>query len=362
MLAKKRLLGLLVIFLVLAGAGWWLSHSRLPTATPTQTSSTIPRIEFRAPQASVSLDSTPTTQQALEVILQEIGYEQSWHFFYLPHELNPVSLEPDKIVLEFLPLSQYQPQLQPHLVERAVDNQGQLLSGTSCQYQLESNTLSCTLFSSYDLAQPQPNQLEPDQYITFATTSTLLLLSKQIGQVRSQELGFTRLHQRLTEVLEAHHYQLVIINQFESSHLLVPRWLSWLEWLKPSPVWAQSNPCGGEPLECKVVQEVCTCPSGEVCNSQYGICTTNGEVTECADHCVRYCNGPWEISDPFWCKSESWDGNACRDPYAGTCGERWAGDTEGMYCATRGDCYPVTGPSTCQFTPDNVPPTRTPHS
>ncbi|GEM_PF-2397354 len=186
---------LLLLILLVAGVSWLIS-SRASQPSSSPSSASLLRLEFRAPGASIEIKTTPTTQQALELILTEIGYGQSWHYFFLPHELHPQSLEPHSLVLEFLPIEQYSPQLHPFVVERAVDSQGKLLSGTGCQYHLDSNRLHCLLFSSYDFSST-PDQLNPTEFVTFSTVHILLLLSGQLDAVRSQELGFTKLHQRL---------------------------------------------------------------------------------------------------------------------------------------------------------------------
>ncbi len=351
---------LVLLLLLVAGASWLIgSRASQPSSSPSSVS--LLRLEFRAPGASIEIKTTPTTQQALELILAEIGYGQSWHYFFLPHELHPQSLEPHSLVLEFLPIEQYSPQLHPYVVDRAVDLQGKLLSGTGCQYRPDSNQLHCLLFSSYDFASAL-DQPDPTEFVTFSVVRTLLLLSGQLDDVRAQELGFTKLHQRLQQALDAKQLQLVALDQTEAKRFPLSAVAALFNQFKIESVHALgAGGCTGS-MECKLVQKVCKCPNGTVCYIGQQ-CNTGGVITDCADYCVRYCNGPWEIGDPFYCMAvEQRPGDHCPAPPGGSCGERWPGDTAGTYCATRGDCYPKTPTSTPGPTPPNYTPPPEPTS
>lgn len=353
----------LVLLLLLVAGTSWLISSRASQPSSSPSSASLLRLEFRAPGALIKIKTTPTTQQALALILTEIGYGQSWHYFFLPHELHPQSLEPHSLVLEFLPIEQYSPQLHPFVVERVVDSQGKLLSGTGCQYHPDSNQLHCLLFSSYDFASA-PDQLAPTEFVTFSVVHTLLLLSDQLDDVRAQELGFTKLYQRLQQALDAKQLQLVALDQTEAKRFPLSAVAALFHQFKIESV--QAHVCSGI-LECQLVQKVCKCPgSTTVC--QHPItdrCDDNGVITRCADYCDFYCNGPWKKMGPFYCEAqEVYSGNNwCTDPYDGLCSERWSGDTAGTYCATRGDCWPVRDPISTpppNSTPSPTPPNYTP--
>ena len=321
---------LLVLLPLVLLSGWCLGHSLFqppsPQLEPTPVSS-LPHLELVLDHPKLHLATGTANPQAVKLLFKSLGYEQAWHFFYLPEPAyHNQALFPQRWLFNILPIEEHQ--VSTHGTLRApIVYQGQPSSGFTCQPNSDHTQLHCHLFLNqpfFDSTNPKQAQemLERDLF------RVLYILS-------NQELDAEQYPHRnaFLEQLEQHNLELFRLTAPVSSSRPEPRngWFGALLTKLHAPVFAQSDGyCDGS-LDCKVKEFYCRCPGG-------GQIRDPGDECPGGDYCVdcHYwdCTGPWERNaDPTFCATQSVE--TCASPMGGIC--EAMGTT---YCATGGDCYP----------------------
>jgi len=352
---KKSILwlGLALLILLALGYFWYrfLSVARLDSELAWQPPQVNPpKIEFVLNHPELELVNPDSQDQAFQVLFRTIGYEDQWHFFYLPQYLQAHdALDPSLITFNIRHIEEHDTVRHGALYLSSLDANRRPTNGFRCQTNPDKQTLNCDIYLGSAFFEPTDLQRAQDYLINY-TTRILIILSKQT--IEGEE--YANLLQKLHQQLQNQSLQPVVLQKKLQSSSFNRNLISLLNSLiHPSQVLAQNYYCEGY-LECRVEQDLCRCPNGSICD--YGTWCIEDSVM--CTNCGPECTGPWEIADGNYCRNvQPEGGHGCPQAMQGTCESH-----SGVYCATRSNCYPAESdpgpgdPGQPAPTPTPVPP------
>jgi len=321
---------LLLFFIPIIVLGAWLVRSYSPQPSSQLLNSDLPQLELELKHPNLVLSNTTANSQAVKLLFSSLGYEQAWHFFYLPQpEYHNQALFPQRFLFTVLPIEEYQSSIYGTLIA-PIKYQGQLTSGFNCQPNPDQTLIHCHLFLNEPFFTNTNLSQTHEALIRYLYRVLFILSNQEIDSKQYPQALDSLLNQLEQTNLNLFEFSSPTSNSLQSSD---SNWLETLLSKLQPPVFAQGNDyCEGF-LECKVKEYYCRCLNGQVCKEDT-ICPDGSRCSNCS---FWDCTGPWEQVDHLFCSGVSWPG--CPNPAQGICEQ----DNPSAYCQTGGTCYPAGG-------------------